>query len=137
MATDINRKHHSDSLRAVGTDLKQIQDENNNIVKIAHGVAEMAFSQALIVDGDFATKADIPKQPCQWHNLLRKEFDEHIVQAEPMISDWGKKQSRWQKFTDGFFSGFGSRLAWALVAGLIAGITVLGAMMIAFKMGNL
>ena len=31
-----------------------------------------------------------PKQPCQWHDQLRKEFDEHVKEHKQYKSDWRK-----------------------------------------------
>jgi hypothetical protein len=29
-----------------------------------------------------------PKQPCQWHDQIRKEFDSHISDHKQIKSDW-------------------------------------------------
>lgn len=140
MATDINRDAHANRLRAIAAEVKT----TNSPEKISECVAEIAYSMALLIDGNLATKSDIPKQPCPWHDKLKERHDnleqtlhEHKQAAQPVIDDWQEHKAALKRVKDGFLSGVGSRLAWALVAGLISGIVVLVMMMIAFKAGNL
>jgi hypothetical protein len=140
---DMNQKAHANRLRAVAIEVKQespkTSDLENSPAQIAAAiqrtnncVSEIAFSMALLIEGNLATKAEIPHQPCPWHDRLKERHDdletalrEHKQAAQPVIDGWEIKQAHLKKMTDGFWSGIGSQTAWALVAGLISAITVL------------
>jgi len=65
------------------SDIKDLYDKNNETNKAISGMAVNVAEIATTIK-----TRPIPKQPCTFHNQLRKEFDEHEEAHKANIKDW-------------------------------------------------